>query len=461
MFRSVLVANRGEIACRVLKTCRRLGIETIAVYSEVDADSLHVRLADRAFLLGPAPVAASYLNQPALLDAIARSGAEAVHPGYGLLSENAEFARRVGEAGCCFVGPRPETLSALGDKIRARELARQVGLMPPPGTADAVELEDVAVLNAAAEVIGYPLMVKAAAGGGGIGMQLVSCADELAEAARRACDRATSAFGDGRVYLERYLSQPRHIELQVARSHSGECWVFGDRECSVQRRHQKVIEESPSPATALAADGGKLRERLGEQARQLLALADYEGVGTVELLLDECGNCYFLEVNARLQVEHPVTELVHGLDLVELQLRLAAHEPLPPEQLGTSAHGHAVEARLYAEDPDRGFAPQPGQISEALWPEGLPGIRVDTGVRAGDLVTTHYDPLLAKLTAWGSTRAQAIARLRQGLEALRFSHQGPKGPRRTNQELLLRVLGSEAFARGAYDTGLIASLKHA
>lgn len=451
MFDKVLVANRGEIACRVLRTCARLGIKTVAVFSDADSTAPHLALADEAYRLGGAPVRESYLNQKALMGAIQASGADAVHPGYGLLSENPAFAEAVTALGACFIGPKPDALRRLGDKVEARALARSVGLAPPPGTEAAVSVEQARV---AAPEIGFPLLVKAAAGGGGIGMQLVQAADSLDQGLEVATARAHAAFGDGRVYLERYLDKPRHIELQVARDARGRFAALGERECSVQRRHQKIIEESPSPATFLAGPGGAalLTESMA-RANALLDACQYVGVATVEFVADASGTLYFLEVNARLQVEHPVTEMRAGVDLVEQQLLIASSQGLSASALSASLSGHAIEARLYAEDPEKKFMPQPGRVTALVWPEG-PGIRVDAGVSVGYEVTPHYDPLLLKLVAHGSERREAIERLDRALSELVVELEGKRGERTTNQAFLRQVLASDAFQAGDYDTGL-------
>lgn len=455
MFKKVLVANRGEIACRILKTCERLEIETVAVFSDADVRAPHVALADEAHRLGGPQPRESYLDIRAVLAAVVASGADAVHPGYGLLSENPRFAQAVADAGACFIGPSVGALAALGDKVQARALARSVGLEPPPGTPEPVTPENV---EEAAQSIGFPLLVKAAAGGGGIGMHRVNDASELREAMQVATTRAAAAFGDARVYLEKYLTEPRHIELQLGRDRHGQSLYLGERECSVQRRHQKIIEESPSPASFLSAPSGRARfEAVVERARKLLELAGYENLATVEFVADASGELYFLEVNARLQVEHPITEMRSGLDLVELQLRMACGERLPAELYAAQLSGHAIEARLYAEDPSKNFLPQPGKLSALKLPRGQ-GVRVDAGVQEGDEVTPYYDPLLLKLVAHGADRAEALARLDQALGDLVLNIEGKRGSRVTNQEFLRRVLASPSFRSGGYDTGLAPAL---
>lgn len=455
MFRRVLVANRGEIALRVIRTCKKLGIETVAVYSDADAGAPHVRAADKSVRLGPPPVKDSYLNMDALAAAIAETGAEAVHPGYGLLSENAAFAERVSKAGAVFIGPPIAALDAFGDKIKARAVARSVGVAPPPGSDGAMDPSDVAALHAVAERIGFPVLVKAAGGGGGIGMQLVKELGDLERAARSCSDRGKASFADSRVYVEKYLEGPRHIEVQVFRDRQGKGVALGERECSVQRRHQKIIEESPSPASFFSGpEGADRRERLFSEALRVVAAAGYEGAGTVEFIASSRGDLYFLEVNARLQVEHPVTEMVTGLDLVELQLRIASGEPLSKAVLDTKPSGHAIEARVYAEDPSKGFVPQPGKVERLVWAEDAPGIRIDTGIEEGGEVTPFYDPMIAKVVAHGRDRAEAIARLDAALGRTELRLAGPKGPRATNLEFLRRVLEDARFASGTYDTSL-------
>jgi len=459
MFKKLLVANRGEIACRIFRTCERLGIRTVAVFSDADVLSPHVAQADEAIRIGPAKVSDSYLNIPAILAAIADVGADAVHPGYGLLSERRAFADAVVAARATFVGPSGHALEVFGDKIQARQIARSVGVAPPPGSEEPVDPKDSARLLAEAERIGLPLLIKAAAGGGGIGMQIVRELGDLARAAQTCADRGQQAFGDGRIYLERYLEQPRHIEVQVFCDAFGNAVALGERECSVQRRHQKIVEESPSPAGFFAgADGAKRRQALWASALAVVRAADYRGAGTVEFVANGAGELFFLEVNARLQVEHPVTELVTDLDLVELQLAVAAGQALPPAALEPTLRGHAIEVRLYAEDPAKGFLPQPGRLEQLEFPSDLPGIRVDSGVVAGQEVTPYYDPMLAKIAAHGADRAQALERLSAALAACKVTLVGPKGPRATNLAFLQKILSSAKFISGTYDTTLAESL---
>jgi acetyl/propionyl-CoA carboxylase alpha subunit len=458
MFNKVLVANRGEIACRIFRTCERLGISTVAVFSDADVLSPHVAQADEAIRIGPAKVGESYLSIPAILAAIGDVGADAVHPGYGLLSERRAFADAVREAGAAFIGPPSGALEAFGDKIKARQVARSVGVSPPPGSEQPVDPKDTVTLKAEAERIGLPLLIKAAAGGGGIGMQIVRDLAELERAAQTCADRGLAAFGDGRIYLERYLEEPRHIEVQVFCDAHGNAVALGERECSVQRRHQKIIEESPSPAGFFSGpSGAERRSKLWNAALSVVRAADYRGAGTVEFVANRDGELYFLEVNARLQVEHPVTELVTGLDLVELQLRVAAGEALPAAALTPRIEGHAIEVRLYAEDPQKGFLPQPGLLQRFDLPRDLPGVRIDSGVIAGQEITPHYDPMLAKIAAHGQTREEALERLQVALEACHIELVGPKGPRATNLAFLKKVLDSQ-FRTGQYDTGLVETL---
>jgi 3-methylcrotonyl-CoA carboxylase alpha subunit len=405
MFETVLIANRGEIACRIAATLRELGIRTVGVFSEVDRDALHVRAVDEAHAIGPAEARSSYLNAAALIAAARESGAQAVHPGYGFLAESAEFAAAVEAAGLAFVGPTPEQIRALGDKRAARAIAERLGVPVVPGAQGA----DLESLVRAAERIGYPVVLKAALGGGGKGMQVVEDEPALREGFEGARRIALSGFGDASLYLEKRLARPRHVEVQIAGDGHGEAVHLYERECSLQRRHQKVMEECPSPAVDAA-----LRARLTGAALQLARALRYRGVGTVEFLLDVSGRFHFLEMNTRLQVEHPVTELVTGVDLVRLQLEIASAGRLPPETGTVALRGHAIEARVYAEDAARGFLPQAGDARRVRWPR-RPFARVDAGIESGDTVPVHYDPILAKVVAHGTTRAQALARLAEAL----------------------------------------------
>ena len=441
MFRRILIANRGEIAVRILRACREMGIEPVAVYSDVDRRALHVRQADLCEYLGPAQASESYLNIPRILEAARRSGAEAVHPGYGFLSENPSFARACREAGIVFIGPSPESMEMLGSKTRARQKMKEANVAIVPGTASA--LTSTAEALALAESIGYPVMLKAAAGGGGKGMRLVASSRELPSAMEAAMSEALRAFGDSEVYLEKFIENPRHVEMQIFGDTHGNVVYLGERECSVQRRHQKVLEEAPCSWI-----GPAMRRRMGEVAAQAARSAHYCNAGTIEFLVDAAGNFYFLEMNTRLQVEHPVTELVTGIDLVQLQIRIAAGEPLPFTQQDITLRGHAIELRVYAEDPDHNFFPSPGRITRLIEPSG-PGIRLDSGVYESWEVPLDYDPLLAKLIAYGEDRPQVLARLGRALGEYRI------GGIQTNLALFRRILGHPAFQAGAIDTGFL------
>jgi acetyl-CoA carboxylase biotin carboxylase subunit len=443
VFDKVLVANRGEIACRVARTLRRLGIGSVAVYSDADAGALHVEMADEAVRVGESRPADSYLRADRLVRAALDTGAQAIHPGYGFLAESPAFARAVSEAGLVWIGPAPDVIEAVGNKSTAR--ARMAGYgFPINGVLDG-ERFDAARAEEIAARIGYPVMVKAAAGGGGIGMQVVEDASQLDKAMERTGGQAERLFGDGAVMLERYLPSARHVELQVLGFAGGRAVIVGERECSVQRRFQKVVEESPSPG--LSAD---LRARMYEHGRSAAESMGYRNAGTIECLVAG-EEFYFLEVNARLQVEHPVTEMVTGLDLVEEQLRIAAGEPPSPAALGPVTSGHAIELRVYAEDPQR-FLPSPGRIGTWHVPGGA-HVRVDAGYRAGDEVTPFYDPLLAKICVWGEDRRSAIGRARDVLRDVTIA-----GPR-TNVSFLQEVLVHPDFVSGAYDTRLVGSMR--
>jgi len=441
----VLVANRGEIARRIIATARRLGIRAVAVYSEADQGLPFVAEADEAVLIGPPPPAESYLDSGAVLAAAKRTGAAAIHPGYGFLSENPRFARQVLAAGLTWVGPPPEAIEQMGDKINARNLMAQAGVPVAAGTTEAVTSADAAVAEAAR--IGYPVMVKAAAGGGGIGMSAVSGPPALRAAFETARTRAERFFGDPAILLERYIERARHVEVQILGLADGRVVALGERDCSVQRRHQKVAEETPSPGV-----GTTLRERMLAAAVQAGAAVGYRGAGTVECLVDTAaGDFVFLEMNTRLQVEHPITELVTGIDLVEQQFRIASGEPVSFDPDGVRSRGHAVELRVYAEDPVR-FLPSPGTIERWQEPAG-PGVRVDAGYAAGNRVTPFYDPLLAKLCVHGADRAQALARAREAVAAF-----GITGLR-TNLPFHADLLASEEFTSGDYDTSIVAMLR--
>jgi acetyl-CoA carboxylase biotin carboxylase subunit len=440
VFRTVLVANRGEIAVRIIRACRTLGVRAVAVYSDADAGALHVRAADQAVHLGPTPAAQSYLAIERLLEAARASGAEAVHPGYGFLSESWRFAEACRGAGLVFVGPPAEVIRAMGEKIEARRRMAAAGLPVLPGSDGPVGGVDEA--KSAAARVGYPVMLKAAAGGGGIGMALVPDPGRLEAAFTAAQRRALSAFGNGAVYVERALEAPRHVEVQIVADGHGMLVHLHERDCSIQRRHQKLVEESPAPGLS-----EELRGRLHDAGVRAARVVDYRNAGTVEFLV-EGDTFYFLEMNTRLQVEHPVTEEVTGLDVVQTQLRIAAGESVGWRQADIRSRGAAIECRVYAEDPERGFLPSAGTITGLELPAG-PGIRWECGVEAGSVVSVHYDPLLAKVIAAGADRAQAIRRLRAVLAACRIEGV------RTTVPLHQRVLASEAFTRGAVHTGFL------
>jgi len=438
MFKKILIANRGEIAVRILRACRELGIRSVAVFSDVDRKSLHVRLADEAYPIGSAPARESYLNIDKIIAVAKKAGADAIHPGYGFLAENAALPRACTDAGITFIGPTAQAMEALGAKTAGRQIARRSDVPTVPGTNDPVEKPDEG--HALASSMGFPVLLKAVAGGGGKGMRLVHSSAEFASAYRDASSEAMNAFGDPRLYLEKYLEKPHHVEIQILADHHGRVVSLGERECSVQRRHQKVIEEAPSPI--MTPD---LRKKMGDAAVRLARAGGYTNAGTVEFLVDANLNFYFLEVNTRLQVEHPVTEQVTGLDLVKLQIAIAAGHRLPFAWETITPRGNAMEVRLYAEDPDNNFFPSPGKILSRQVPAG-PGIRLDDGVYDGWTVPNDYDPLLAKLIAWGNSREETIARLRRALEESTVS--GIK----TNVGLFRRLLTEPDFLRGDVHT---------
>jgi acetyl-CoA carboxylase biotin carboxylase subunit len=438
MFKKLLIANRGEIAVRILRACRDLGVAGVAVYSDVDRAALHVRMADEAYAIGPAPSRESYLRIDKLMDIALRSGCDALHPGYGFLAENPELPRACANAGIAFVGPPAGAMERLGAKTAARQLAFRAGVPMVPGVREPIPQVEAA--RSVADEIGYPVLLKAVAGGGGKGMRVVAGAHELASAWRDAASEALNAFGDDRIYIEKYLNRPRHIEMQIFADAHGGVVYLGERECSVQRRHQKVIEEAPSPFMT-----PELRRAMGEAAVRLAREAGYTNAGTVEFLVDANRNFYFLEVNTRLQVEHPVTEAVTGLDLVELQLRVAAGEHLPITQQDVTLHGHAMECRIYAEDPENHFFPSPGKIISWRPPHG-PGIRLDESVYSGWTVPGDYDPLLAKLIASGGSRTEVIARLQRALSEFQIAGI------RTNILLFEKILADPDFQKGAIHT---------
>jgi propionyl-CoA carboxylase alpha chain len=443
MFDKILIANRGEIACRIIKTARRMGIGTVAVYSDADRDALHARMADEAVHIGPPPSRESYLVIDRILDAAEQTGAQAVHPGYGFLSENAAFANALERAGITFIGPGIEAITKMGDKITSKKLASEAGVNTIPGYTDTIRDADQAV--EIAREIGYPVMLKASAGGGGKGMRVVLSDDETREGFQRATNEAQSSFGDNRVFAEKFIEQPRHIEIQVLADGKGNTIYLGERECSIQRRHQKVIEEAPSPFLNKAT-----REAMGRQAVALAKAVNYCSAGTVEFVVDSKRNFYFLEMNTRLQVEHPVTEMVTGLDLVELMIRIANGEELGIRQKDVAVHGWAIEARVYAEDPFRHFMPSTGRLVRYRPPFETEGTRVDTGIEEGSEVSMFYDPMIAKLVTFGQDRPEALSRMGDALDAYYIrgvSH---------NISFLNAVIAHPRFVEGNLTTDFIA-----
>jgi acetyl-CoA carboxylase biotin carboxylase subunit len=440
--RKVLIANRSEIAIRVCRTLREMGIRSVAIYSEADQDAPHVFAADEALPVGPAPAAQSYLHAERILEAARAAGADAIHPGYGFLSESAAFAEQVEKAGLIWIGPSPSAIRALGDKLSARALALRAGVPVLPGTE--TPLSDASELRKAADRIGYPVALKAAAGGGGKGLRRVTSAEELEQALRLTQGEARNAFGDDRIYLERWLERPRHIEVQLLGDARGTVIALGERDCSIQRRHQKLVEETPSPALDDAR-----RKELWAHAVKVARAGGYTNAGTAEFLMDRSGKFYFLEVNARLQVEHPVTEMALGLDLVREQIRLAQGEPLSMAQHEVLPRGASIEFRIYAEDPEGGFLPQAGTVRRLSLPQG-PGVRCDVGIRSGGQVPIHYDPLMGKIIVWGDSRESALARAARALDECVLS--GIPNTLRFHRWLLEQ----KAFLSGAYDTAFVA-----
>ncbi|MCJ7434382.1 MAG: acetyl-CoA carboxylase biotin carboxylase subunit [Anaerolineales bacterium] len=442
MVNKVLVANRGEIAVRIIRACRELGVGTVAVYSEADRQALHVRYADEAYLLGPAPSRESYLRADKIIDIARKSGADSIHPGYGFLAERESFAAACADAGITFIGPKPSSIAAMGDKITARATVLKAGVAVVPGTEGVGNMTDDHLL-AIAPKVGFPLLIKATAGGGGKGMREVKSLDEMPALLTSARREAESAFGDGNVYLEKLIEGARHIEFQIMADGQGNVIHLGERECSLQRRHQKLLEEAPS--SAMSED---LRQRMGSVAVKAAQAVDYVNAGTIEFLLDKDGNFFFLEMNTRLQVEHPVTEMVTGFDIVKEQIRIARGRALSYKQEDVKFNGHSIECRINAEDPYNDFMPSTGRISHSLVPTG-PGVRVDTGVYPGFEITSFYDPMIAKLIVWGETRAQAILRMRRALEEYRIVGV------QTNIPFHQTMMDSHRFMGGQYDTRFV------
>ena len=443
MFSKILIANRGEIACRVMRTCRAMGIKTVAVYSEADADARHVREADEAVAIGPAPAAQSYLVIDHIVEACRQTGADAVHPGYGFLSENRAFAAALSKAGVVFIGPTPEAIAAMGDKIESKKLAQKAKVTVVPGSLGVIKNDTEAVKIA--RDVGYPVMIKASAGGGGKGMRIARDDGEVREGFRAAASEARSSFADDRVFIEKFIEDPRHIEIQILADRHGNVLYLGERECSLQRRHQKVIEEAPSPFL-----DDKTRAAMGRQAVALAAAVGYESAGTVEFIVDAKKHFYFLEMNTRLQVEHPVTELVTGLDLVAQMIRIAAGEKLTLKQKDVRTKGWAIEARVYAEDPERGFLPSTGRLVRYREPSAGSSVRIDSGVYEGADISMFYDPMIAKLIGYGGDRQEATAALTDALDALQI-----RGVAH-NTRFLSALLQHPRFAAGRLSTGFIA-----
>jgi acetyl-CoA carboxylase, biotin carboxylase subunit len=442
MFKKVLIANRGEIAVRIIRACRELGLETVAVFSEADRNALHVRYADEAYLLGPAPSRESYLRADKIFEVAKKSGVDAIHPGYGFLAEREDFAAKCADLGIKFIGPKPSSIAAMGDKAEARATVIRAGVPIVPGTEDVGNMTDDNLLGIAPS-IGFPLLIKATAGGGGKGMREVKSIEEMPTLLASARREAESAFGDGNVYLEKLIEGARHIEFQIIADSLGNVIHLGERECSIQRRHQKLLEESPS--SFLDAD---LREKMGAIAVKSAQAVDYENAGTIEFLVDKDRNFYFLEMNTRLQVEHPITEMITGVDIVAEQIRIARGRQLSYTQDQIQINGHAIECRINAEDPFNGFLPSTGVITHSLIPTG-PGVRVDTGVYPGFEITPFYDPMIAKLIVWGETRAQAILRMRRALEEYRIVGV------RTNIPFHQTLMDSHRFMAGQFDTRFV------
>jgi acetyl-CoA carboxylase biotin carboxylase subunit len=442
MFKKILIANRGEIACRVIRACREMKIKTVAVYSEADKNALHVRMADEAYLIGAPPSSESYLRWDKIIEVAKKSGAEAIHPGYGFLSENAEFVRQVTKEGITFIGPSPEAMEAMGGKISARKIAIEAGVPVVPGTTEPLKSYEEA--REIAEKMSFPVMLKASAGGGGKGMRLVESAEDLKNALEAAQSEAMASFGDDAVYIEKAIVRPRHIEIQVFSDKHGNHVHLGERECSIQRRHQKVIEECPSPI-----NDAELRRAMGDAAVKVARAVDYVGAGTVEFLVSDLDKSfYYLEMNTRLQVEHPVTELVTGIDLVREQINVAWGEPLSFTQDEVEMNGHAIECRVYAEDPENNFLPSPGRITRLKLPQGS-GVRDDGGIYEGSEISIYYDPMISKFAVYGKDRAEAIDRLRRALQEYEV------GGIKTTLPFFREVVEDEEFIEGKLDTGFI------
>ncbi len=444
MFTKVIIANRGEIAVRILRACRELGLQVVAVYSEADRQALHVRYADEAYLLGPSPSRESYLRSDKIIEIARRSGAGAIHPGYGFLAERADFAQNCIDEGLAFIGPKPSAIAAMGDKRAARATVSAAGVPVVPGTEGEGSLQDDELL-AIAPQIGFPLLIKASAGGGGKGMREVRTLDEMPELIHSARREAEAAFGDGNVYLEKLIEGARHIEIQILGDHFGNIIHLGERECSIQRRHQKLLEESPSP---FVADDEELRQQMGAVAVRASQAVGYTNAGTIEFLVDKERNFYFLEMNTRLQVEHPITELVTGMDIVKEQIRIARGRQLRVSQENIKMNGWAIECRINAEDPYNQFMPSTGRISHVLQPTG-PGVRIDTGVYPGFEISPYYDSLISKLIVWGETRAEAVLRMRRSLEEYKVVGI------RTNIPFHQNLMDSHRFMAGQYDTRFV------
>ena len=446
MFNKILIANRGEIAVRIIRTCREMGIKTVAVYSDPDRTSPHVLKADEAYCIGPGPSSGSYLNVSAIIDVLKKTGAEAIHPGYGFLSENCNFAKAVHDTNVSWIGPSSASINTMGDKMAARKLAIEVGASVVPGTTKPPK--NVKDARKMADNIGYPLLIKAAGGGGGKGMRIIYSEKDLKDAIDRAQSEAEKAFSDNRIYIEKYIKEPHHIEIQVFADNHGNTVSLGERECSIQRRYQKIIEETPS----LFIDD-KLRQKLSKTAVDISKSCEYSGAGTVEFLVDKHKNFYFLEMNTRLQVEHPITEMVNGVDLVQEQIRVAAGEKLSFSQKDVIPSGHAIECRIYAEDGFNNFAPSTGIITEMTFPHGL-GVRMDEGIRVGQEITPYYDPLLGKLITWGNDRQTALRRMIRALGEFHIA--GIE----TSIPFCLRVIQHKTFQEGKYSTHTLNAIKN-